>query len=75
MNILHTVQEFYPSIGGMQEVRQLSVLLADRGNDVVVATGKNAKRDFEAYRGVKVSDFQIKGNEVFGYEGSESRSK
>jgi glycosyltransferase involved in cell wall biosynthesis len=73
MNILHTVQEFYPSVGGMQEVaRQLSVLLADRGNDVVVATGKDAKRDFEVYKGVRISDFQIKGNEVFGYKGSEA---
>lgn len=70
MKILHTVESYPPSLGGMQEVvKQLSERLVKMGNDVTVATSKNEKRIAKIVNGVKIEDFNIQGNLVSGMTG------
>lgn len=70
MNILHTVEFYYPSIGGMQEVvKQISERLVKRGHKVTVATTKLTERRSKVINGVKIKEFEIKGNLVRGLTG------
>lgn len=70
MRILHTVEFYYPSKGGSQEVvRQLSERLVKLGHDVTVATTKLPDRQSKLINGVKIVEFEISGNEVRGYSG------
>lgn len=70
MKILHTVEFYPPSIGGMQEVvRQLSERLVRRGHDVTVATARISERTESSQNGVKIRDFEISGNLVNGLKG------
>ncbi len=70
MKILHCVELYYPSKGGMQEVvRQISERLAEAGHEVTVATTKLPERDFDAFNGVRIEEFDISGNLVRGMEG------
>lgn len=74
MKILHCVESYYPSVGGMQEVvKQLSERLAALGHDVTVATRKIPERDFSVLNAVKVESFDITGNLVRGMEGETER--
>ena len=70
MKILHTVEFYYPSIGGMQEVvKQLSERLVGLGHDVTVATTKLPERNKNVINGVKIEGFDISGNLVRGLTG------
>ena len=70
MNILHTVSEYHPSVGGMQEVvRQISQHLVKLGHSVTVATRTLSTRKSEYINGVKIVGFDINGNAVTGYRG------
>jgi glycosyltransferase involved in cell wall biosynthesis len=70
MRILHTVEFFYPSIGGAQEVvRQISERLVGLGHEVTVATSKLPDRSFSQHNGVRIVEFDIKGSAVHGYSG------
>ncbi|MBI5475599.1 MAG: glycosyltransferase family 4 protein [Ignavibacteriales bacterium] len=70
MKILHTVQGYYPDSGGSEEVvRKLSEYLVTFGHDVTVATRKSDKRKFNQLNGVKIVDFDCKGNQVEGIRG------
>ena len=70
MKILHTVENYFPSLGGMQEVvKQLSENLVELGHNVTVATRKTPGRKFKVLNGVKIKDFNINGNYVNGLEG------
>lgn len=70
MKILHTVEFYYPSIGGAQEVvRQLSERMAALGHDVTVVTTKLRERKINNIKGVKIKEFDISGNQVNGYKG------
>jgi len=63
MRILHCVESYFPSIGGMQEVvRQLSERLVKLGHQVTVATSAHPQRNFSSKQGVKIVQFQIEGN-------------
>lgn len=74
MKILHTVESYYPSTGGMQEVvRQLSERMAAQGVDVTVATSRHPDRDFSERNGVKILDFAISGNLVNGISGEKEK--
>ena len=74
MRILHTVEFYPPSIGGMQEVvRQLSERLMRRGHDVTVATTRIPERTASSQNGVKIRDFEISGNLVNGLKGEVER--
>lgn len=74
MRILHTVESYYPSIGGMQEVvRQLSERLAKLGHEVVVAARADARRPKDTViNGVRVVSFSISGNLVNGISGGKA---
>lgn len=70
LNILHTVESYHPSVGGMQEVvRQLSERLARMGHKVTVATSASPQRAVKELNGVTVAEFPISGNEVRGFSG------
>ena len=70
MKILHTVEFYHPSIGGMQEVvKQLSERLVLLGHDVTVATTKMSERKESCINGVKISEFSISGSFVRGLKG------
>ena len=74
MRILHTVEFYPPSIGGMQEVvRQLSERLVLRGHDVTVATARIPERTASSQNGVKIREFEISGNLVSGLKGEVER--
>ena len=74
MKILHTVEFYSPSIGGMQEVvRQLSERLARLGHDVTVATTRLPERTEKTINGVKIEEFSISGNAVRGMSGEVER--
>lgn len=72
MKILHLVEFYSPSVGGAQEVvRQLSEHMVLQGHDVTVATSKIPNRNFKHLNGVKILEFDVKGNEVRGYSGKD----
>jgi hypothetical protein len=71
MKILHTVQDYFPSTGGSEEVvRQLSERLAKRGHEMTVATSRNRSRSSKIINSVKIEEFQLGGNIVNGIIGS-----
>jgi len=70
MKILHTVQMYLPSLGGMQEVvRQLSERLVSRGHEVTVATSYAPERNAKMINGVRIREFNVSGNLVAGMQG------
>lgn len=74
VRILHTVEFYSPSVGGMQEVvRQLSERLVCMGHDVTVATKKLRGKERRSVNGVKIAEFDIKGNLVRGLSGEVDR--
>lgn len=74
MKILHTVQNYWPSIGGMQEVvRQLSERMVQAGHDITVATSRHPLRNCSEWHGVNIVDFNISGNSVIGMTGEIER--
>ena len=74
MKILHTVELYHPSVGGVQEVvRQLSERLVKLGHEVTVATTRLPERDFSVLNGVKIEEFKIRGNAVQGFSGEVDR--
>lgn len=74
MNILHTVEFYFPSMGGAQEVvRQISERLAARGHNVTVATTRLKNRETRLLNGVRIEEFDISGNAVAGLHGEMGR--
>lgn len=72
MRVLHIVESYYPSIGGMQEVvRQLSERLVKMSLDVTVFTSFHKQRVQEVMNGVRIHHFKIRGNDVHGIQGEE----
>lgn len=72
MKILHTVEFYYPSVGGAQEVvRQLSERLVKLGHDVTVATTNLPERKVSTHNGVKIIGFDISGRAATGYSGKD----
>jgi len=73
LRILHTVEFYHPSVGGMQEVvRQLSERLSRRGHDVTVATSRLDGRAEDVLNGVRIREFDVSGNLVEGMKGDVS---
>ena len=65
MKILHCVESYYPSVGGMQEVvKQLSERLVALGHDVTVLTRVHPDRKFDILNCVKIKSFNIVGNPI-----------
>ncbi len=70
MKILHTVESYYPEIGGMSEVvRQLSERLVLLGHEVTVVAKKCKSRKENFIKGVNIIEFEISGNAVSGLDG------
>jgi glycosyltransferase involved in cell wall biosynthesis len=70
MKILHCVESYFPSTGGMQEVvKQLSERLVRMGHQVTVAARKIPERDFSEKNGVTIREFDVSGNLVAGIKG------
>ena len=70
MKILHTVEFYYPSKGGIQEVvKQVSERLVKYGHNVTVATTKLADRKLKVINGVNIKEFEISWNMVRGITG------
>ncbi|MDD3269867.1 MAG: glycosyltransferase family 4 protein [Syntrophomonadaceae bacterium] len=71
MKILHTVESYYPSTGGMQEVvKQISEHLVTMGHSVSVATSERDDRHNRTINGVEIVEFNISGNYLSGYKGN-----
>jgi len=74
MKILHTVEFYYPSVGGAQEVvRHLSERMVRAGHDVTVATSKLDNRQSPLHNGVKIVGFDVSGNAVNGIKGEKKK--
>jgi len=70
MKILHTVELYHPSVGGMQEVvKQLSERLVRLGHQVTVATTRLSERSERSLNGVHIEEFSVSGNLVSGMSG------
>jgi glycosyltransferase involved in cell wall biosynthesis len=70
MKILHTVEFFSPSPGGMQEVvQQISERLCRRGHQVTVATSHHPARTQFCHHGVEIVAFNIQGKAATGLRG------
>jgi glycosyltransferase involved in cell wall biosynthesis len=70
LHILHTVEFYHPSKGGMQEVvKQISERLTEAGHQVTVATTAMPERTVDELNGVSIIEFDISGNLVKGLRG------
>lgn len=76
MKILHTVENYSPSGGGMFEVvRQLSERLANSGHSVFIATKWTNDQAQDIINNVTVIRFKIEGNAVRGYKATKGELK
>ncbi len=76
MKILHTVELYHPSQGGMQEVvKQVSERLVRLGHEITIATTKLSERKNKIINGVKIEEFDIKGNLVRRLRGETEKYK
>ena len=67
MRILHTVEQYYPAVGGMAEVvKQLSERLVRMGHEVTVATAALPERRQRLVGGVKIEEFSLSGSGTIG---------
>ena len=74
MKILHTVEFYHPSVGGMQEVvKQISERLVRLGHDVTVSTTRLPARREKVISGVKIEEFAVKGKLATGIDGELER--
>lgn len=70
LQILHTVEFYYPRVGGAETVVQrISEGLVARGHRVTVATSKVSERQCRSLNGVEISEFDIAGNYAKGMYG------
>lgn len=73
MKILICSENFYPSIGGVQEVvLQIATRLKNLNHDVTIATSIRDDRKEKFYNKIKIKEFNIVGNYVFGIKGNKS---
>lgn len=67
MNILFTVEYFYPKIGGAEKVVQhISTGLSKRGHKLTIATTRLENRNCRTLDGIRIEEFDIQGNFVKG---------
>ncbi len=70
LRILHVVQAYWPSVGGMQEVvRQLSERLVRAGHRVTVVCSAHPQRQAFTHNGVDLVAFDIQGLPIRGLTG------
>ena len=72
LKILHTVEFYYPHIGGAEKViQQLSERLVSRGHNVTVATTQLPDRTISELNGVKIQQFDVTGSRARGVRGTD----
>lgn len=70
MRLLFCCEYYHPSRGGVQEVmRQIAERMVQAGHDVTVATTPVPERESLVIGGVRIEEFDIRGNPVLGLEG------
>ncbi|MGL4596143.1 MAG: glycosyltransferase family 4 protein [Bacteroidia bacterium] len=70
LHILHVVQAYWPSVGGMQEVvRQLSERLVRAGHRVTVVCSAHPQRQAFTHNGVALVAFDVQGLPIRGLTG------
>lgn len=70
MHILICCEFYAPSIGGVQKVMQeVAEGLVKKAHQVTVATSKLKGRNFSELNGVRIKEFDVKGNFVTGIRG------
>src|SRR5579872_1222221 len=74
MKLLFCCAEYWPSVGGVQEVmRQIAERMAAAGHEVTVATRTHPDRRVNSHNGVQIEGFKISGNLVVGIRGEVDR--
>jgi glycosyltransferase involved in cell wall biosynthesis len=74
MKLLFCCAEYWPSVGGVQEVmRQIAEQMVKAGHEVTVATSTHPKRAAKLHNGVRIAEFRIGGNLVDGLYGEANR--
>ena len=70
MKLLFSCCEYWPSVGGVQEVmRQIAERMVAKGHDVTVATSSHPNRNSKVINGVKVREFKAGGRLAYGLNG------
>ena len=70
MKVLICCENFYPSVGGVQEViYQLSTRLINTNRKVTVATSFRTDRKSTSYKKILIKEFSVSGNYVLGMKG------
>src|ERR1700722_4061890 len=74
MKLLFCCAQYWPSVGGVQEViRQIAEHLAEAGHEVAVATSKRSDRKTDLHNGVRIYQFRVDGNLAVGLSGEVDR--
>lgn len=74
MKLLFCCAEYWPSVGGVQEViRQIAEQMAKAGHDIAVATSTNPARASKVHNGVRIHEFRVEGSLVAGISGEADR--
>jgi glycosyltransferase involved in cell wall biosynthesis/ADP-heptose:LPS heptosyltransferase/2-polyprenyl-3-methyl-5-hydroxy-6-metoxy-1,4-benzoquinol methylase len=72
LDILHTVEFYYPHTGGAESVvQQLSERLVKRGHKVTVASTKLPERKVRELNGVEIREFDLSGALARGFSGGD----
>lgn len=70
MKLLFCCAEYWPSVGGVQEViRQIAEEMVKAGHDVTVATSTHPARTAKFHNGVRIHEFRVEGSLVAGIFG------
>jgi glycosyltransferase involved in cell wall biosynthesis len=74
MKLLFCCAEYWPSVGGVQEViRQIAEQMVKAGHDVAVATSSHPARTSKVHNGVRINEFRVGGSLVAGISGEADR--
>lgn len=74
MRVLICCEFYHPSLGGVQVVmREIAERLVQRGHEVVVATTRLPERSTLVHNGVRIEEFDVAGNAVYGCTGEVER--
>jgi glycosyltransferase involved in cell wall biosynthesis len=74
MKLLFCCAQYWPSVGGVQEViRQIAEHLAEAGHEVAVATSQRSDRKTDQHNGVRIHQFRVNGNLAVGLSGEVDR--
>jgi L-malate glycosyltransferase len=74
MKLLFCCAEYWPSVGGVQEViRQVAEQMVKAGHDVTVAANAHPARADKSHNGVRIEEFRVEGNLAVGMYGDIER--